>query len=153
MVSTLRFAILLFLIVPLASTGAEYNYEAVVGEWIQFSRNENDELGYYYLKIEPDFNGLFSYQFYGSSPNLVAFSMHNFSFEDGFLVLDDRISRRLVFSAYGGYRLTGVMWFYQDNGGIEEPFNTFFLRLSGLSADNDQPDVASIRFTVDELKQ
>ena len=75
------------LAVPLVSTGSQYDHDNVVGEWAQYSRNESGEFGYYYLKVQPDFSGLFSYQLYGSEPVLVPFSDEDLSLEDGFLVL------------------------------------------------------------------
>ena len=138
---------------PLASAGSQYDHDNVVGEWIQYSRNENGEFGYYYLNVEPDFSGLFSYQLYGSEPVVVPIADEYLSLEDGFFVLDDREFRRIVFSAYSGYLLTGVMWFYQENGGVEEPFNSFFLRLSSVSEENVQPDVLSVRSTVSGLSE
>ena len=153
MTGKLRFLFFLVFAVPLVSAGSQYNHENVVGEWIQHSRNESGDLGYYYLKIEPDFSGLFSYKFYGSEPVLIPFSEKDLSFEDGFLVFDDREYRRLVFSAYREGLLTGVMWFYQEIKGFEELFNSFFLRLVTVPKENIEPEVMSIRSTVDRLSK
>lgn len=148
--SSLLFLSLAF---PLLSAGSDYNHDNIVGEWNQYSRNESGEFGYFYMKIEADFSGIFSYQLYQAKPTLVTFSQEDLSFEDGFVVLDDGEFRRVVFSAYGGILLTGVMWFYQQNGTYQEPFNSFFLRLSGLSAENSQADVIFVRKTVNGLTQ
>jgi len=153
MLGKLGFSLLLIFAVPLVSASSQYDHGNAVGEWIQYSRNESGEFGYYYLKIEPDFSGLFSYQLYGSEPVLVPFSDEDLSFEDGFLVLDDREFRRIIFSAYAGYLLTGVMWFYQENRGFEEPFNSFFLRLSIVPEENVKPDVTSVRSIVSGLSE
>lgn len=149
----LSFSLFLIIVVPFTSASSQYDHDNVVGEWIQFSTSESGDFGYYYLKIEPNFSGLFSYQFYGSEPTLVIFSDKDLSLEDGFLVLDDRENRRIVFSAYAEYLLTGVMWFCQESGGFEEPFNTFFLRLSSVPVEGVPPEVISVRSIVDELSE
>ena len=153
MFSRQSFLLLLIVAIPRLSASAEYNHDTAVGEWIQYSTSDSGEFGYYYLKIEPDFSGLFSYQLYQSEPVLVTFTRADLSFEHGFVVLDDGEFRRIVFSAYAGLLLTGVMWFYQENGEYEESFSSFFLRLSGVSAENIQPEVQSIRETVKRLSE
>lgn len=133
---------LILLMVSFPSIGEQFAYQDINGEWGAYEEKRLSDDWYQYLEIGAN-GGVFAYS-YGGAPKIIRFESSELRRLPGMLLIEPQCcgnqQLRLVVSAFrtkaGSALLTGSMFMFQSEAGMETLFNTIPLRMELLQKDS-----------------
>ncbi|MAY35341.1 MAG: hypothetical protein CMN84_04490 [Spongiibacteraceae bacterium] len=131
--------------------GKVYSNDLAIGEWYQYHKRFFGDYGFFHLELTEESGGEFTYKFYDGEPRSLSFRASDVTFSDGFVAINLDSHIKINLAASKDVRLTGTMWFYNEEDGLLSTTNYFFLELAAVYEGEKTDSLEQIRTIIKKL--